>query len=146
MRVGIAEAPHMDRSQPGDDVAGAKPTVLVVDDVVLVRLLVADYLRESGYRVIEAGSTEDAIRVLGHQGPIDIVFSDVNMPGTEDGFGLARWVRQNLPGVKVVLGSGVPATTEKAAALHYNEPILPKPYDHRKLERLLHDVLAGIIH
>jgi CheY-like chemotaxis protein len=131
----------MELSAHGND--AAKPTVLVVEDVALVRLVVTDYLRESGFRVIEAGNTEDAINVLGTHGPIDIIFADVNMPGVEDGFGLARWVRQNLASVKVVLGSGVAGTAEKAAALHYHDgPIIPKPYDLPRLQRHLHAVLA----
>jgi CheY-like chemotaxis protein len=118
------------------------PTVLVVDDVPLVRLVVADYLRETGYRVIEAGNTEDAMRVLGTQEPVDIVFADVNMSTTEDGFSLARWVRKNRAGVKVVLGSGIAESTEKAAVLYYDGPIIPKPYNLPQLERYLHAVLT----
>lgn len=125
-----------------DEQAAAKPTVLVVEDVGLLRFLVATSLREFGYLVVEAGNTEEAIKALGTQGPIDIVFSDVNMPGKGDGFVLARWVRENLRGVKVVLGSGVTETTETAAALHYDEPIIPKPYDYNKLAKHLYAQLA----
>lgn len=121
----------------------AKPTVLVVDDVILVRLLVADYLRESGFRVAEAGSADEAMRIIGAKIPVDIVFADVNMPGSADGFELAQWVRQNHPNIKVVLGSGVAGTTEKATALRYEGPIVTKPYDRHELERRLREVLAG---
>ena len=70
----------------------------MVEDEVLIRLVIADYLRDCGYRVHEAVSAEEAILIL--QAPevsIDIVFSDVEMPGEMDGFGLARWVRANKP-------------------------------------------------
>jgi CheY-like chemotaxis protein len=133
----VPSAPH---PSPEED---AKPTVLVVDDVILVRLLVADYLRESGFRVAEAGSTEEAMRIIGAQIPVDIVFADVNMPGSADGFELARWVRQNHAHIKVVLGSGVAGTAERAASLHYDGPIVAKPYDRHELERRLRAVLSG---
>ncbi len=75
-------------------------TILIVEDEVLVRLVVADYLRECGYRVYEAVNAAEALAML--QAPevsIDIVVSDVQMPGDMDGFGLARWIRGNKPGV-----------------------------------------------
>jgi CheY-like chemotaxis protein len=73
-------------------------TVLVVEDEVLVRLAIAEYLRDCGYRVIEASSADEAILVL--QQPeltIDVVFTDIEMPGPMDGFGLAQWTRTNRP-------------------------------------------------
>jgi CheY-like chemotaxis protein len=120
-----------------------KPTVLAVEDVVLARLLVAAYLQESGFQVIEAGSADEAVRVLNAKTPVDVVFSDINIPGTVDGFGLAQWVQQNRPDVKVVLGTGVAGAAEKAAALGYAEAIIPKPYNRHELERRLRSVLAG---
>lgn len=104
-------------------------TVLVVEDEVLIRLVVADYLRECGYRVYEAVDAGEAVAVL--QSPevsIDVVFSDVQMPGDMDGFGLARWVRTNKPGVQVVLTSGVERSAEIAATLCEAGPLLEKPY------------------
>ncbi|MFC5085869.1 response regulator [Microvirga arabica] len=84
------------------------PTILVVEDEVLVRLVIADYLRECGYKVYEAVNAGEALEVLqSSRVPIDVVFSDVQMPGEIDGFGLARWVRANKPGVQVILTSGV---------------------------------------
>ena len=75
-------------------------TVLVVEDEVLIRVVIADYLRECGYRVYEAVNASEALAML--QAPevsVDIVFSDVEMPGDMDGLGLARWVRANKPSV-----------------------------------------------
>jgi CheY-like chemotaxis protein len=72
---------------------GAQPALLVVDDVPLVRMLVADYLRGCGMRVIEAANGDEAILVLQADVAVDAVFADVNMPGYKDGFSLAQWVR-----------------------------------------------------
>jgi CheY-like chemotaxis protein len=106
------------------------PTVLVVEDEVLVRLVIADYLRECGYRVHEAAHAAEAVAVL-ESGTvaIDIVFSDVQMPGEMDGFGLARWVRTHRPGVRVILTSSVERSADIAATLCEAGPLLEKPYE-----------------
>jgi CheY-like chemotaxis protein len=104
-------------------------TVLVVEDEVLVRLVIADYLRECGYRVHEAVNAEEAVVIL--QSPevsVDVVFSDVEMPGNMDGFGLARWVRTNKPGTQVILTSGAERSADIAATLCEAGPLLKKPY------------------
>ena len=66
---------------------------------------------------------------------IDIVFSDVNMPGSMDGFGLAQWVRRERPWLQVILTSGAARTAKEAGDLCEQGPILAKPYDHAELER-----------
>jgi CheY-like chemotaxis protein len=110
--------------------ADAPPqTVLVVEDEVIIRLVIADYLRECGYRVHEAVSAEEAIAIL--QAPevsIDVVFSDVDMPGNMDGFGLARWVRANKPGMQVILTSSAERSADIAGTLCEAGPLLRKPY------------------
>ena len=60
------------------------PTVLVVEDEVLIRMAIADYLRDCGYRVVEAGNSHEAVRVLKTDVYIDVVFTDVHMPGSVD--------------------------------------------------------------
>src|SRR5215204_2858636 len=83
-------------------------TVLVVEDVVLVRMLICEYLRDAGFTVIEAISGDEAIAILGTTLAIDVVFADVYMPNSSiDGIEVARWIRSNKPDVKVVLTSGV---------------------------------------
>jgi len=101
----------------------------VVEDEVLIRLVIADYLRECGYRVHEAVSGDEAVLIL--QAPevsIDVVFSDVEMPGSMDGFELARWVRANMPQTQVILTSGVERSADIAATLCEAGPLLRKPY------------------
>jgi two-component system, response regulator PdtaR len=91
------------RSTMGEPVPAPPPTILIVEDDVLVRSLVAAYLRECGFDVVEANGADEAIRVLQAEVPIDIVFSDIQMPGSMDGFGLAQWVRRERPWLKVIL-------------------------------------------
>lgn len=108
-------------------------SILVVDDEVLIRLDLADYLRECGYRVHEAASAAEAIAVLQGGHSIDLVFSDVQMPGEMDGFGLAQWVRTHCPGVQVILTSGIVRAVEEAQDLCEHGPIERKPYHHSQL-------------
>jgi CheY-like chemotaxis protein len=115
--------------------------ILVVEDDVLVRMPISQYLRDCGYKVVEAANTDEAMTVLSHEETvIDIVFTDIEMPGTLDGFGLARWVREHRPGVAVILAGTLPRTVEQAKELCDEGPI-PKPYDaqlvHNRIRRLL---------
>jgi CheY-like chemotaxis protein len=110
--------------------ADAPPqTVLVVEDEVLIRLVIAEYLRECGYKVHEAVNADEAILILrAPEVSIDIVFSDVEMPGEMDGFGLARWVRANMPETQVILTSGAERSADIAGTLCEAGPLLEKPY------------------
>jgi CheY-like chemotaxis protein len=110
------------------------PTILVVEDEVLIRIALADYLQECGFKVLEAGNADEAIQIIEH-GPvtIDFVFSDVVMPGTMDGFGLARWIRTNRPELPVTLTSGDAGKADTAKDLCERGPLLTKPYDLKDL-------------
>jgi DNA-binding response OmpR family regulator len=105
-------------------------TILVVEDEVLIRLPLAEYLRDCGYRVFEASNVAEAKAVLDADSPVDLVFSDVNMPGNENGFALAVWIRQRHPETKVILTSGIAHASEKAEGLCEDGPLLAKPYSH----------------
>jgi CheY-like chemotaxis protein len=106
------------------------PTVLVVDDEVLLRMNLSDFLQECGFKVLEASSADEAIGMVeSYTGRIDLVFSDVMMPGQLDGFGLAQWVHANRPDLPVVLCSGDTRKAETAQHLCAGEPFLTKPFD-----------------
>jgi CheY-like chemotaxis protein len=117
-------------------------TILVAEDEELIRLLATEYFRDCGYRVFEAGNVAEAKAVLSTNMSVDLVFSDVNMPGDEDGFALAKWIRQHHPDTKVLLTSGFPQTSEKTRDL--DEPLMPKPYAYTSvLQRIQNLFLAG---
>ncbi len=117
------------------------PTILVVEDEVLVRLALADYLRECGYKVFEASDVVEARSILAAEVAPDVVFSDVQMPGAEDGFALARWIRAHHPDVEVILTSGLSGAADKARDLCHEGPIVPKPYDRESVLRHIQDLL-----
>ena len=117
--------------------------ILVVEDEVLIRLVIADYLRDCGYKVHEAVSGEEAIAIL--QAPevsIDVVFSDVEMPGSMDGFALARWVRANKPGMEIILTSGIERSADIAATLCEAGPLMKKPYSSQDVVDRLRQLAA----
>jgi CheY-like chemotaxis protein len=100
-------------------------TVLLVEDEVLVRLMIADKLRNAGYTVIEASSAQEALEVLRHTNvAVRVILSDIQMPGALDGVGLARKVRSEYPAIKIVLTSGY------LTALDWtdHDGSFPKPY------------------
>jgi CheY-like chemotaxis protein len=75
----------------GEQATKAGETVLVVEDEVLLRLSIAAYLRDCGYKVIEAADADEAVLVLKQPDlEIDVLFTDVEMAGDMDGFGLAQ--------------------------------------------------------
>ena len=118
------------------DTAAIQETILVVEDDVLVRMPIAQYLRDCGYKVIEAVSADEAMAVLLDQETIvDVVFSDIEMPGSLDGFGLAKWIREHRPGLDVVLAGTIPRTVESAKEL-CEAGTVPKPYE----EQVVHHI------
>lgn len=86
--------------------AGDRKRILVVEDELLIRLLVSDELRNAGFEVIEAVDADEALTVLKSLVPIDIVISDVRMPGSIDGLGLLAVVRESFPNLPVIITSG----------------------------------------
>jgi DNA-binding NtrC family response regulator len=100
-------------------------TILVVEDEELIRMVLTNFLHDSGYNVLEAGDVAQAKDLLASQ-RVDLVFSDINMPGTETGFDLQNWICRHHPGTKVLLTSGRPHAEE--ATKGSREPLIPKPY------------------
>jgi DNA-binding NtrC family response regulator len=120
-----------------------KETILVVEDDILVRMPIAHYLRDCGYKVIEAANADEATTVLLHQETrIDIVFSDIEMPGSIDGFGLAKWVRDHRPGLDVILAGTVSRAVDAAKDLCEEGPV-PKPYESQVVYDRIRRLLAA---
>jgi CheY-like chemotaxis protein len=127
----------------GEKTPAIRETVLVVEDEVLLRLAVAEYLRDCGYKVIEAANGDEAVVVLKQPDlPVDVLVSDVEMQGSVDGFALAQWTRANRPGLEVVLTGSVPRAVNAAANLSEEGP-LPKPYQPHSLHDRISRMLAA---
>lgn len=80
--------------------------VLLVEDEALISMLVADELRDRGFAVHEVASGEEALRHLQSGAPVDVIFTDVNLPGSIDGGELAKRAREMRPELPIVYASG----------------------------------------
>ena len=84
----------------------ARATVLVAEDEVLVRMLIADLVQDAGFRVIEAADAREAVRVLEARPDVHVLVTDVEMPPGPSGLDLAAEVREHWPFVEVIVTSG----------------------------------------
>lgn len=114
--------------------------VLLVEDEDTVRLIGADMLSDAGYQVIEAATADEALRVLQEVDEVDVLFTDVRMPGSMDGLELAALVHDNWPKVKILVTSGDhrPGSED----LPDNGRFLPKPYSLRTMCKQVDDLAA----
>lgn len=101
-------------------------TILVVEDEPLLRFALASELSEAGFRVVEAANTDEAESVLATGARIDLVITDVQMPGRRDGMVLAEIVRAARPDTKIIVTSGRPPQSNVATVA---DAFFSKPYD-----------------
>ena len=111
-----------------------KPRVLIVEDEVLTRMDLAQEFQEAGFAVIEARDGMEAAEVLKSGVQLDLVLSDVRLPGETDGVEIGRLVREKHPEAKFVLMSGNPLMAE---ARDLPDEFLSKPLDARAVARRL---------
>jgi CheY-like chemotaxis protein len=115
------------QSVPGSQRSG--PTILVVDDEVMVRMMIAQELRIAGFLVVETASPGEALEVLANRDDIAVVFTDVCMHGPVDGIAFARRLRSQPRDLKIVLTSGHLAAAEAIE----HDGFFPKPCNVRRL-------------
>jgi response regulator RpfG family c-di-GMP phosphodiesterase len=107
-------------------------TVLVLEGDVLVRMPIVQLLRECGYRVVEATTTDQAIAILERTNiPVEVVLSEIDIPGSINGFGFAHWARSVRPELQILLAGTPEHTVRNAAELCEVGPMLRKPYEHK---------------
>ncbi|GGD63956.1 response regulator [Erythrobacter arachoides] len=104
----------------------AQAIVLVVEDEVLIRMDVVDQLSALGYSIIEACNGREALEVAQQYEAIDILFTDIDMPGDVDGLTLAHEIRASRPEIGIIVTSGKPLLGE--ARLPEGSRFYPKPY------------------
>lgn len=116
------------------------PTILIAEDEFLIRLFVSDHLRDVGFQVVEASNADEAIALLQAGAQIDLVFTDIRMPGHHDGMGLLDYVRSTRPDVPVVVTSG--HLEPKLAYDGGARAFVSKPCDPEQLTDTLRTALA----
>jgi CheY-like chemotaxis protein len=121
---------------------GGGEQILIVDDNDGVRSIVLRQLRELGYRTVEAGNAEQALAALSQRPDIDLLFTDVVMPGGIAGQELANIVLSRHPGVKVLFTSGFAQLNGSRAGAPLSVPhLLTKPYRKQDLARAVRAAL-----
>ncbi|HEX4160169.1 MAG TPA: response regulator [Rhizomicrobium sp.] len=115
------------------------PTVLVAEDEILIRAMVAQHLRSAGFRIIEASNAHEAIDILTSGESVDVLFTDVRMVGEKDGIRLAQWVERNRPAIRIVFGSGETNLVDAVPGAR----LFSKPYDLEDVERYVRGLVAG---
>jgi CheY-like chemotaxis protein len=138
------------QAQPAEPVAeqtakhAGEAVILAVDDNPDVRATVLVQLRGLGYRVREADSAHSAIEILDSTDRIDLLFTDIIMPGGLNGKELATKARARRPDLKVLFTSGFPGTsTGPGTRFDEGDVLLSKPYRKRDLAKAVEEVLTA---
>jgi CheY-like chemotaxis protein len=127
---------------PPSKITETQLTVLIVEDEFLVRWPAAEFLRELGYLVIEATNAADAISIFDLGTHVDIVFSDVHMPGNLTGHTLGEWLELHHPEVPLLLTSASATEADKVPASR-NRRFIAKPYELSEVSKQLESMRQG---
>ncbi|MGH6876125.1 MAG: response regulator [Rhizomicrobium sp.] len=109
-------------------------TVIVAESDMLARMVLSQYLRECGYEVVEAPTSDDVMMVLRSGRNVGVILMDAQISGGLAGFTLARQVRDTYPDVEIVLTFGLVKTAEKAGEICDKGP-LERPYHPQEIVR-----------
>ena len=131
----VVEAPSLQPDYTNEE------TVLVVEDNSSLRTIVVRQLEAIGLRVLEAENGQMALDVLKEEPRVDLVFTDVVLPGNMDGYALARAVKESYPNLKIIMTSGFPGMRFNETELANSLPLLSKPYRKQDLVRMVREVL-----
>jgi PAS domain S-box-containing protein len=146
VRIYLPKTREQEAAQPAH--AGAETprgdgeTVLVVEDDQAVRETAVDLLRELGYTVLTADSADSALAIVNSGAPIDLLFTDVVMPGSLRSTDLARKARERLPDIGVLFTSGYTQNAiVHAGRLDDGVDLLSKPYTRERLAQKIREIL-----
>jgi CheY-like chemotaxis protein len=117
------------------------PVILIVEDEPLLRMESAEVIGNAGFEVIQAANADEAIAILSARSDIQVVFTDIQMPGSMDGLKLAQFVRHRWPPIKIVATSGLVVVDEDD--LPHGSIFLSKPYVDTEVVSTLRE-LTGI--
>ena len=121
---------------PAPEAQTSPACVLVVEDEILIRVLIAEELRAEGFSVVEAATADEALSYFQAGFQVDLVLSDIELPGILNGLELVRNLRAEAPDLLTVLTSGY------SPRFHEADAFLQKPYDVRQAVALV----AALLH
>lgn len=110
--------------------------VLIVEDEGLVRELAVDEFSDAGFTVEEAANADEALGLLKANKPFDVLFTDIRMPGSIDGWELGRIASELRPDIRIIYATGY---SEHTRALSCSEHFLQKPYRCEHVLRLIRE-------
>lgn len=116
-------------------------TILLTEDETLIRLVLVDALEDAGFTVVEAQHAQEAMEIIAQRGCVDLLVTDVRMPGSFDGLDLARWVRTRCAATKVVVMSGFVLGGQESAARAFDD-FMDKPLSALRLVERVRELLA----
>jgi CheY-like chemotaxis protein len=123
-------------------VESKRPVVLIVEDELLLRMDAVDMVGAAGFEVIEAGTADEAIKILEARPDISVVFTDIQIPGSMDGLKLARAIRGRWPPIKIIATSGRLNVGE--IDLPEGGRFVPKPYSPGEITGVLRELTGGV--
>jgi CheY-like chemotaxis protein len=115
--------------------------VLVVEDEALIRIGMVDDLEQAGFTVLEAQTSDEAMRLLRGHPEIQVLFTDINMPGSMDGLRLAETVHDRWPPIKIIITSG--GVRLRQGDLPDDALFVPKPYDNNDVISALREMVLA---
>lgn len=119
-----------------------KTTVLLVEADIIVRFAIADYLRGCAITVLEAATAQEARQILLAGPPVDVLMSDAQLAGEENGFALAQWVRRHRADTEVILTSSIINKAQAASEFCARYPDQPAGSDANGLATRIHTMMA----
>jgi CheY-like chemotaxis protein len=112
--------------------------ILIIEDEVLIRMLMAEALRDEGYRIVEAASADEGMEILQSGQAIDCIITDVRMPGQIDGLQLAAVSKRLQPNRPVIIVSGH-LTAQDVSRV---DAFVPKPYTYVHLLSVVNQLIG----
>ncbi len=112
-----------------------KIVVLVVEDEPILRVFTVAELEDEGFDVLEAANAAEAIDKIERNPNVQLIFTDIDMPGTMDGLRLAAFVRDRWPPIRIIVTSG--NHSPAASVLPEDAPFMGKPYDPKEVSRAI---------
>lgn len=115
--------------------------VLVVEDDEILRMCTANVVADAGFMTVEAANADEAIAILESRSDIALVFTDIQMPGSMDGLGLAQTVHDRWPAIKIILVSGRVELSERDRPV--NSRYFQKPFAMKQMIEGLQDMIRS---
>ena len=116
-------------------------TILIIEDREKIRSFVCRVLNRLGYQLLEAENSNEALKLLQTNNQIDLIFSDISIPGKMDGLDLANHINSRIPSLKILLTTGMESGLGRDNDKKIDFPLLRKPYSIEKLATSIRSML-----